>query len=410
MNAPARSMPLSLHVNGRAVSAMIEPRQHLADFLREELNLTGTHLGCEHGVCGACTLLLDGEPIRSCIAFAGACDGADVTTIEGLDADEIAIELRAAFNREHAVQCGFCTPGMLVSARDLVLRLPEPDERRIRLGLSGNLCRCTGYAGIVEAVRSVIAARRARGLAPIAAPPERGLGPVGARIGSAQAVQGASTPRAVPRVPPPAARVAADFTPTHSFEQSFTMACPPADVFAAFGRIREIADCIPGAFVDGEPTRNRVEGGIRVKLGPISPVFRGAALIERFDEKFEGRILGAGADASERSTMQGEIRYRVVSGVAPGTARVELAIGYALKGSLAQFGRPSLVRNLADRMIAEFSRNLEARLTGGPSGGSPSEINLLRLFLVPLRKRFTRWAKGLVGRGKTAGSKNEPKR
>ena len=110
-SAQSPTMPLTLSVNGRAVSALVEPRQHLADFLREELNLTGTHLGCEHGVCGACTLLLDGEPVRSCLTFAGACGDADVTTIEGLDEDEIAIELRAAFNREHAVQCGFLHAG-----------------------------------------------------------------------------------------------------------------------------------------------------------------------------------------------------------------------------------------------------------------------------------------------------------
>ena len=138
------------------------------------------------------------------------------------------------------------------------------------MGLSGNLCRCTGYVGIVEAVRSVIAARRGRGLAPIAADPKRGLGPVGARIGSGLAAAGASAPKTVaPRVPPPAVKVAAAFTPTHSFEQSFTVRCPPAEAFAAFGRIREIADCIPGAFVDGEPAPDRVEGGIRVRLGPI---------------------------------------------------------------------------------------------------------------------------------------------
>jgi carbon-monoxide dehydrogenase small subunit len=406
MNAQGPTMPLTLSVNGRAVSAMVEPRLHLADFLREELNLTGTHLGCEHGVCGACTLLVDGEPIRSCIAFAGACGGAEVTTIEGLDADEIAIELRAAFNREHAVQCGFCTPGMLVSARDLVLRLAEPDERRIRLGLSGNLCRCTGYAGIVQAVRSVIAARRGRGLSPTAADPERGLGPVGARIGSGLAAAGALAPKTVaPSIPLPGVKTPAAFTPAHSFEQRFAIRCPPAEAFAAFGRIREIADCIPGAFVDGEPKPNRVEGGIRVRLGPISPVFRGAALIERDDEKLEGRILGAGADAGERSAVQGEIRYRVVSGEAPGAARVELTIGYVLKGPLAQFGRPSLVRNLAGRMIAEFSRNLEARLTGGSSAAPPKAINLPRLVLGSLSAGFARWAKALLGRGRTAGGK-----
>jgi carbon-monoxide dehydrogenase small subunit len=164
-------------------------------------------------------------------------------------------------------------------------------------------------------------------------------------------------------------------------------------VFAAFGRIREIADCIPGAAVDSEPAPNRVEGGIRVRFGPISPVFRGAALIERDEQKLAGRILGTGVDASERSTMQGEIRYRIVDGEAPGTARVELAIGYALKGALAQFGRPSLVRNLAGRMIAEFSRNLEDRLMGRSSEGAPKPINLPRLVLKSLSETVASWIK-----------------
>ncbi len=393
-------MPLSLSVNGRAVSAEVEPRLHLADFLRETLNLTGTHLGCEHGVCGACTVLIDGEPVRSCIAFAGACGGADVTTIEGLDDDEIAVELRAAFNREHALQCGFCTPGMLVSARDLVRRLREPDERRIRLGLSGNLCRCTGYVGITQAVKSVIAARRERGIAPVVDAPERALGPVGARVGSGVATVAPVSKPIAARVPPPAAKAAAPFTPTDSFEQSFTIGRPPAEVFAAFGRIREIADCIPGAVLDGEPAPNRVEGGIRVKFGPISPVFRGSALIERDESQFAGRILGTGADAGRRSTMQGEIRYRVLAGEAPGTARVELVVGYALKGALAQFGRPSLVRNLAARMIAEFSRNLEGRLTGQASEGAPASINLPRLALQSLSERAANWIKRLLALAK----------
>ena len=151
---------IELTVNSRAVNAVVEPRTSLADFLRDQRDLTGTHLGCEHGVCGACTLLLDGSPARSCITYAVSCDGADVTTIEGLDDDEIAIELRAAFTREHALQCGYCTPGMLVASRDIVLRLPEADEARVREELAGNLCRCTGYRGIVRAVLSVLAARR----------------------------------------------------------------------------------------------------------------------------------------------------------------------------------------------------------------------------------------------------------
>ena len=148
---------IALVVNGNRVEAAVEPRTHLADFLREQLNLTGTNLGCEHGVCGACTLELDGAPSRSCIAFAAACDGSTVRTIEDFEDDPVMTQLRAAFTAEHALQCGYCTPGMLVTARDIVMRLADADEARIRKELSGNLCRCTGYVGIVRAIQRVLA-------------------------------------------------------------------------------------------------------------------------------------------------------------------------------------------------------------------------------------------------------------
>jgi carbon-monoxide dehydrogenase small subunit len=150
---------LRMKVNGQAVDEMVEARTHLADFLRESGGLTGTNLGCEHGVCGACTLEIDGATARSCITFAVACEGASVRTIEGFAQDPVMAELRAAFTAEHALQCGYCTPGMLVTARDIVMRLPDADEARIRRELSGNLCRCTGYVGIVRAIQRVIAAR-----------------------------------------------------------------------------------------------------------------------------------------------------------------------------------------------------------------------------------------------------------
>ena len=151
---------ISLTVNGEAASVDAEPREHLADLLRGTLLLTGTHIGCEHGVCGACTVEIDGVPARSCITYAGACGGASVRTIEGFGDDEVMAALREAFTREHALQCGYCTPGMLVTARDVVLRLPDADDARVREELAGNLCRCTGYRGIVRAVVSVLAARR----------------------------------------------------------------------------------------------------------------------------------------------------------------------------------------------------------------------------------------------------------
>ena len=151
---------VSLTINGRAVTAEVEPRTHLADFLRDDQRLTGTHLGCEHGVCGACTVIMDGEPVRSCINYTVACDGADIRTIEDFDDDDLMAHLRQAFTEEHGLQCGYCTPGMLIMARDIVLRLPDADEPRVRLELSGNLCRCTGYVGIVRAIKRVLGERK----------------------------------------------------------------------------------------------------------------------------------------------------------------------------------------------------------------------------------------------------------
>ena len=152
---------LSIKINGEDVSAEVEPRLSLADFIRDHRRLTGTHLGCEHGVCGACTVLMNGEPIRSCITFAVVANGTEITTIEGFDDAEPMEQLRKAFHEHHALQCGYCTPGMLVAARDIVTRLPDADEDRVRLELAGNLCRCTGYVGIVNAILAVLNKRQA---------------------------------------------------------------------------------------------------------------------------------------------------------------------------------------------------------------------------------------------------------
>jgi carbon-monoxide dehydrogenase small subunit len=155
-------VPISLEVNGDPVDALVLPRTNLADFLREQLHLTGTHVGCEHGVCGACTVRVNGEIVRSCLMLAVQTDSTSVETIEGLsDSGEIA-DLQAAFRDRNALQCGFCTPGMLIAAQDLLRSEPSPDRERIREHLSGNYCRCTGYQAIVDAVESV-AQTRAKG-------------------------------------------------------------------------------------------------------------------------------------------------------------------------------------------------------------------------------------------------------
>jgi len=147
-----REVALTVTVNGERLSRTVEARRTLADFLRDELSLTGTHLGCEHGVCGACTVIVNGAAVRSCLMLAVQADGSSLTTVEGLAGDGLH-PLQQAFADCHGLQCGFCTPGFLISALHLLTENPDPSREEIRAGLSGNICRCTGYAGIVDAVR-----------------------------------------------------------------------------------------------------------------------------------------------------------------------------------------------------------------------------------------------------------------
>ena len=149
---PVKPMKIELEVNGKTVSAEVDARTTLADCLRYELGLTGTHVGCEHGVCGACTVIVNGAAVRSCLMLAVQADGEKVTTVEGLSNDEALTPLQASFRKHHALQCGFCTPGMITTAHALLTHEPNADEERVRDVLSGNICRCTGYIPIVEAV------------------------------------------------------------------------------------------------------------------------------------------------------------------------------------------------------------------------------------------------------------------
>jgi aerobic carbon-monoxide dehydrogenase small subunit len=153
--------PTRVTVNGKSYARVVDARLTLADFLRHELNLTGTHLGCEHGVCGACTVLVDGHSARSCLMFAVQANNSEVTTVEGLTPDGKLSVLQQAFIDNHGLQCGFCTPGMLITLTELLRENPEPSEQDVREALTGNLCRCTGYAGIVKA--ALDAAQRLRG-------------------------------------------------------------------------------------------------------------------------------------------------------------------------------------------------------------------------------------------------------
>ena len=152
-----QAVPIRVTVNGERYERSVEPRLLLSDFLRHELGLSGTHVGCEHGVCGACTILLDGEPVRACLVFAVQTNGASIGTVEGLARDDGLHPLQAAFKEAHGLQCGFCTPGILMTMVAFLDEVPDPTELQVREALSGNLCRCTGYQKIVEAVEAAAA-------------------------------------------------------------------------------------------------------------------------------------------------------------------------------------------------------------------------------------------------------------
>ena len=390
---------VTLTLNGRRVTTDVEPRMHLADFVRETQTLTGTHLGCEHGVCGACTVLLDGVPVRSCIIYAVACSGASVTTIEGLDEDEIGTELRAAFSREHALQCGYCTPGMLMSARDVVLRAPEADEHAIRVAMSGNLCRCTGYVGIVRAVKSVIADRRARGIAPITGAGRTVLGPAGSGHGNMTHVSElASALRKEPRTKAPAAAADRIVTsePQASFDQSFTIRRPLAEVWSFFEDTAKVAACLPGASITGDATAREVAGKMRVRVGPISADFHGTAEIDRDPGTHSGTIQGSGRDQRSASATRGLIRYRLLPAEGDAT-RVELNVGYRLTGPLAQFSRSDLVRDIASRLIGVFAQNVQAQLAGTQERGPAAEFDAGGVFVSAVASRIRSLLRRIFG-------------
>ncbi len=379
--------PISLTVNGRTVQALVEPRLHLGDFLREHCRLTGTHLGCEHGVCGACTVLIAGGPARSCITYAVACDGLAIQTIEGFDDDATMADLREAFSREHALQCGFCTPGMLIAARDIAERIPDADERRIRVELSGNLCRCTGYRGIVNAVRSVVEARRQQ---PAVSMPKAGAAPA-APLATPLATfvpKGAEASPAAAAAP----TTAAD-EPRQGwtlFEESFVILQSPSTVWKAFEDIPAITACLPGATLT-EYDAHTVKGKMSVKLGPISASFAGSAGIERDDAALRGAIRGAGSDRGTGSRTKGEVVYRLQPEGDGRQTRVILSVEYSLQGALAQFSRSGIAQDLGRRLVADFAANLNARLTGkSPDRQSSTQLNVGRLLRLSVRDRLRR--------------------
>ena len=402
--------PVSLSVNGRSIEALAEPRTHLTDFVRDALRLTGTHLGCEHGVCGACTVLINGAPARSCIAYAIACNGADIRTIEGFGDDPLMQALRDAFARHHALQCGYCTPGMLITAYDIVRRLPGADETRVREELSGNLCRCTGYVGIVEAVRSVLDETPALGGvahtaaifpfgplpsadAPSSAPVHHSsVAPKDA--GSEQSVR--TTPLAPPDVlpstdAPPATLVrhpsAAPKDAGAGHE--ILLAIPPDTLWPVLQDIATMVRCLPGASLTGPADTDPLSIEMAVAIGPMRARFEGTARVAFDDRHRAGVIEGSGHDPRTRSTSKGRIEFSVRPSQSGGSV-LTLALQYTLKGPLAQFSRSAVVDAIVEQLLDRFAANLATVASGRKAGASPP-LGGLGLAITAFRSRLRRW-------------------
>ena len=370
---------LTLTVNGENCTVTVPPRTQLAEVLRDHLDLTGTHLACEQGVCGACTVMMNGRPVRSCITYAHACDGAVIETIEGHRGDAVMDQLRDAFSRHHALQCGFCTPGMLATARDIVSRFDTADEATIRLELSGNLCRCTGYVGIVGAISEVITAKGSTGKHSAPPSPARPAKP----FTPFEPVEAAQTP--IPTAPKGSVSAEGGWTVV---KRSFALNHAPDAVWQLFRDPARVAPCIPGATVESLDAES-FTGAVEIRFGPIRARFGGRGSYENDDAARAGTIRGEGDDKLGKSKVRGALRYAIAKGATPQVSRAEVELRFEIDGMLAQFNRPELVTGFVDYILAQFAANCDAVLSGGTVGPA-KRLSVLAMLWSVLKARFSR--------------------
>jgi xanthine dehydrogenase YagT iron-sulfur-binding subunit len=350
MTAARDRLQVRVTVNGTPVTLDVPARVTLADALRDHLGLTGTHLGCEHGVCGMCTVLVDGDAARACLLFAVQLDGAEVVTVEGLGRPEDQHPLQEAFSRHHALQCGFCTPGFLMSSYDLLAHGADVDAEQ----LSGVLCRCTGYRNILAAVADVAAAY-----------PDGIPGPGNCE---APAHRGPASPAASPaeRVELPSGH------PTATVAVTSEVAATLPQVWRVLDDPELLARCLPGAELTERLGGDRYRGRARVTLGPIRLSFAGLAhIIERDPGAHRLRVLAQGADTGGAQT-QADIRL-VAEATGTGTLlRAEADI--YLAGRIAQFGR-ALAGDVSRRLFERFADAVgEAARSGRAPDPAPARV------------------------------------
>jgi carbon-monoxide dehydrogenase small subunit len=387
-------------VNGVPVVVRLPARVTLADALRDHLGLTGTHLGCEHGICGMCTVLVDGAAARACLLFACQLEGAGIVTVEGLGRPGELHPLQEAFGEQHALQCGFCTPGFLMSAYDLLSRRPGVTGGELPGELSGVLCRCTGYRNILTAVGQVAGAYRDGGLP---APRNCGAAALARRTPRSAAVAAPAGEEvivgAVPGAPATGGAPAAEASgpdvaevrvpqgpPAFVAEVASTLAASPDDVWRVLGDVRMVARCLPGAELTDDLGGDRYRGRARVGAGPVRLSFTGLAQVAERDARARTmRVLAQGSDAGGGQT-QADIR---VTADADGAGcRLTAEARVYLSGRIAQFGR-ALAGDVSRRLFEQFATAVEqAVISGEAPPARPVPPSALRILAGALAGRL----------------------
>lgn len=377
---------VSFTVNGTPVSIRVPARMHLADALRTHLGLSGTHLGCEHGVCGMCTVLVDGDAARACLVFAVQAEGTEVVTVEGLGTQDEQHPLQQAFSHHHALQCGFCTPGFLMSSYDLLAHEDGAlDQDTLAEELSGVICRCTGYRGILAAVTDVAEAHPDGIPEPMNCAPRTLVG----RSGAAQAPPAAVGEPADDLVEQSTEITRPTGTPTITVQVTRQLSSPVEEIWAVMDDVHRLARCLPGAEMTADLGDDRYRGRAKVALGPVRLAFEGLAQItERDSDGHRLAMLAQGADTGGNRTAA-DVDLRATAAPEGGTVLVADAAVF-LSGRIAQFGR-ALAGDVSQRLFEQFAEAVdETARTGAPPevGAGPSALAIgVQAVLDGLRRR-----------------------
>jgi len=394
-----QTVEVTMTVNGSAVTMSLPARVTLSDALRDHLGLTGTHVGCEHGVCGMCTVLVDGEAARACLLFAVQLDGAQITTVEGLGRPDDLHPLQESFGRHHGLQCGFCTPGFLMSSYDLLEHEPDVQREDLPAELSGVLCRCTGYRNIIDAVDEVAEAHRNG----IPAPRNCGHRTLVGRspVGSSGTTSIEDRSGVQPLEEPlPDEILLPSGEPTIQVDVTKELTSSPDDVAKVFGDVRIIARCLPGAELTDELGDDWYRGRARIALGPVRLSFNGIAHV--VDHSPDRIALNAkGKDTGGGGAVAGVVMTAQPSGA--GTLlRAEASV--FLTGRIAGFGR-SLAGDVSRRMFEDFARAVDQVAAGAePDVASepPSAVAILIRALADRAREVLKRIRQRTGRNRTS--------